>query len=209
MASASAFTTAIIPPARSRWESLLLAASIVALVLVTGLYARQYGVEDKPQTILDWQISAFSGLQGVDQAIYNELLVAADEIYYMQYYNGYWPQDRDFQEALLPPFYRDLSWERNGSVQWVLKDVIQEGEAQGLTLYHGAGGTREDQGSYLLVIDHKHADGSQINGSSIWWHADRNTPVPATSKITSLVLGGWKQVVPYQGRDEVERLNAG
>jgi hypothetical protein len=205
----NASTIQIVPPGSNRWESAMLALALTTLVLVTVLYARTYGIEEKPQEILDWQISAYSGLQGVDQAIYNELLVAADEIYYMQYYNGYWPQDADFQDALLPPFYRDLSWERNGSMQWTLKDVIQEGEAQGLTLYHGGGGTVAGQGAFLLIIDHKHAGNSQINGSSIWWHADPNVAIPETSKIASIVLHGWKQVVPYQGRDEVNRLNQG
>ena len=187
----------------------MLAVALSGMALFTGIYAETYGLEERPQEILDWQISAYSGLVGVDQGIYNELLVAADEIYYMQYYNGYWPMDMDFQEALLPPFYRDQSWERNGSMQWTLKDVIQEGEAQGLTLYHGGGGTLESQGAFLLIIDHKHAGNSQINGSSIWWHADRNAAIPATSKVASIVLHGWQQVVPYFGRDEVERLNQG
>src|SRR5687768_2204875 len=187
-------TMQIIPPSINRWESALLAVALVALVAFTGLYAETYGIEEKEQEILDWQISAYDGLQSVDQAIYNELLVAADEIYYMNYYNGYWPMDADFQDALLPPFYRDLSWERNGSLNWVLKDVIQEGEAQGLTLYHGSGGTVEGQGAFLLIIDHKHAGNSQINGSSIWWHPDTNVAVPETSKISSIVLHGWKQV---------------
>jgi len=107
----AAIASVIIPPSQRRWESVLLVVALVALLLFTGFYARTYGIEDKPQVILDWQVSAFSGLPGVDQAIYNELLVAADEIYYLQYYNGYWPADADFQDALLPPFYRDLSWE--------------------------------------------------------------------------------------------------
>jgi hypothetical protein len=204
-----AASTQIIPPSINRWESIMLAAAIAAMVLFTVFYARTYGLEEKEQEILDWQVSAYDGLQGVDQAIYNELLVAADEIYYMNYYSGYWPADADFQDALLPPFYRDLSWERNGSVTWTLKDVIQEGEAQGLTLYHGGGGTVAGQGAFLLIIDHKHAGNSQINGSSIWWHADPNVPIPETSKVASIVLHGWKQVVPYFGRDEVDRLNQG
>ena len=205
----TATLTQIIPPSINRWESIMLAVALSGMALFTGIYAETYGLEERPQEILDWQISAYSGLVGVDQGIYNELLVAADEIYYMQYYNGYWPADMDFQEALLPPFYRDQSWERNGSMQWTLKDVIQEGEAQGLTLYHGGGGTLANQGAFLLIIDHKHAGNSQINGSSIWWHADRNAAIPATSKVASIVLHGWQQVVPYFGRDEVKRLNQG
>lgn len=199
----------IVPPSSNRWEGALVALAVLGLVLSTLIYAERYGVEEKRQTILDWQISAYSGLEGVDQAIYNELLVAADEIYWMNYFDGRWPTDEDFQEYLLPPFYRDLSWEQKGSVQWTLKDVVQEGEAQGLTLYHGTGGTIEGQGSYLLVIDHKHAGGAQVSSSTIWWHPDNVTPVPETSKTASIILDGWKQVVPYQGRDEVERLTSG
>jgi hypothetical protein len=201
-------TIQIVPPNQRRWETVLVVAALIAMVLTTGGYVRTYGLEEKPQEILDWQISAFSGLQGVDQAIYNELIVAADEVNWLVYYNGYWPDDADFQDSLLAPFYRDLSWEHNGSVKWTLKNVIQEGEAQGLTLYHGGGGTIETQGAYLLVIDHKHAGSSQITASNIWWHADRNAPVPDTSKVASLILHGWKQVIPYQGIDELERLNA-
>ena len=124
----------LIPPSNTRWETALLIAAVISVATFTWLYAEEYGLEEKTQTILDWQVSAFSGLQGVDQAVYNELLVAADEVNWLVYYNGYWPDDKEFQENLLPPFYRDLSWERNGSVKWILKNVIQEGEAQGLTL---------------------------------------------------------------------------
>ncbi len=201
--------TQIVPPSLNRWETVLLVLALVGMVSFTAFYAETYGLEEKQQEILDWQISAYDGLSNTDQAIYNELLVAADEIYYMSYYSGYWPDDPDFQDALLPPFYRDLSWENNGSIKWTLKNVIQEGEAQGLTLYHGNGGTIPGQGAWLLVIDHKHAGNAQINGSSIFWHSDSNAPVPDTSKVQSIVLHGWKQVVPYFGRDEVERLNQG
>ncbi len=202
------FAPQLIAPSNTRWETVLLIVAVLGVAGFTAFYAEEYGMEEKTQQILDWQISAFSGLQGVDQAIYNELLVAADEVNWLVYYNGYWPDDKEFQDALLPPFYRDLSCERNGSVKWVLKNVVLEGEAQGLTLYHGSQGTLPEQGAYLLAIDHKHAGGVQVSPASIWWNPDRFAPVPETSKVASLVLNGWKEVVPYQGKDEVERLNA-
>lgn len=205
----SSTQTQIVYPAMHRWESALLVLAILVMLASTALYVDKYGVEDSPQVILDWQVSAYSGLRGVDQTIYNELLVAADEIYWMNYFSGFWPTDDDFQADLVPPFYRDASWQRNGSVHWALKDVIQEGEAQGLTLYHGSGGTLEGQGAYLLVIDHKHAGGTQVSSANIWWHPDKHTPLPPTSTNASIILQGWKQVVPWQGRDEYERLNQG
>ena len=204
--STAAMHSQIVPPSINRWETGLLVLAVICMIAFTGFYAETYGREEKTQVILDWQISAFDGLRGVDQAIYNELLVAADEIQWLVYFNGYWPEDEDFQSDLLPPFYRDLSWERNGSVEWILKNVVQEGEAQGLTLYHGSKGIHENQGAYLLVIDHKHAGGSQVTAANIWWHPDRFATVPETSKTASIILHGWKQVVPYRGRDEVERL---
>ena len=197
----------IVSPIQTRWETLLLMSAICCLILFTSLYTATYGREEKPQEILEWQISSFSDLRGADQAIYNEMLVAADEINWMVYYSGYWPDMPDFEEALLPPFYQDLSWERNGAVTWTLKNVVQEGEATGLTLYHGAGGTLENQGAYLMVIDHKHAGTAQVVVPSMWWNANVNAPIPEQSKIPSLILNGWKQVVAYQGRDELKRLN--
>ena len=114
-------TAKLISPSNTRWETVLLIAAVIGVAGFTGFYAEEFGMEEKTQQILDWQISAFSGLQGVDQAIYNELLVAADEVNWLVYYNGYWPEDKDFQESLLPPFYKDLSWEQQGSVKWILR----------------------------------------------------------------------------------------
>lgn len=205
-ATAQTATTEKVQPSGNRWETLLLFSALFVLAVSTGLYASTYGQEDYSQELLDWQISSFSGLSGVDQAIYNEMLVAAEEINWMLYYSGYWPDMPDFQEALLPPFYEDLSWKNNGSVQWQLKNVIQEGEAQGLTLYHGSGGTVEGQGAYLMVIDHKHAGNAQIIQPTMWWHENKNEPLPPKSTIPSMILAGWQQVVPYYGKDELERL---
>lgn len=205
--SASTQTTSTVQPIKNGWETVLLLSAIAGLFAVTGLYTATFGREEKSQELLDWQISSFSDLRGADQAIYNEMLVAADEINWMSYYNGYWPDMPDFQDAWLPPFYQDLSWERNGSVQWQLKNVIQEGEATGMTIYHGSGGTLDGQGAYLMAIDHKHAGSAQVIASSMWRHQDVNAPVPEQSKVPSLILAGWKQIIPYMGRDELERLN--
>lgn len=193
-------------PSGNRWETALLIFSLFVLIGATSLYTSTYGQREAKQELLDWQISSFSGLSGADQAIYNEMLVAAEEINWVLYYKGYWPDMPDFQKALLPPFYEDLSWKNNGSVHWQLKNVIQDGEAQGLTLYHGAGGTLEGQGAYLMVIDHKHAGTAQIMQPSMWWHENSMEPLPPQSTIPSMILAGWKQVVPYYGKDEVQRL---
>ena len=67
-------------PAGARLEGWgLLAATLVVLAALT-LYVRANGREDTRAVLYDWQISAFDGLQGPDQAIYNSLYTVKDEI---------------------------------------------------------------------------------------------------------------------------------
>jgi hypothetical protein len=40
----------------------------------------------------------------------------------------------------------------------------------------------------------------------MWLHPDPNAPAPTTIKTDSLIVNGWKEIVPYSGAIEVERL---
>jgi hypothetical protein len=40
----------------------------------------------------------------------------------------------------------------------------------------------------------------------MWLHPDPNAPPPATIKTDSLIVNGWKEIIPYSGAMEVERL---
>jgi hypothetical protein len=40
----------------------------------------------------------------------------------------------------------------------------------------------------------------------MWIHKDPSTPPPAVIKQDSLIVNGWKEIVPYSGAVEVERL---
>ncbi len=58
----------------------MLAAAVLAVLSVLTLYVRLQGRENEPAPLYDWQISAFDGLTGADQAIYNSLYTVKDEI---------------------------------------------------------------------------------------------------------------------------------
>lgn len=199
-------SASIVKPSSSRWELFILIAGVVGLLAATGSYVLKYGNESQSQVLQSWQISAFSGLSDADQAIYNALYTAQEDIGWIQYEIGPWPNIADLEEYLVPPFVKDISWTNTGSVEWVYRDVVQEGEMQGYTLYHGNNGTAENQSAYILVIGHIHAGNSMSNHNTIWIHENPEQGMPATSKTQSLVLDGWFNVVPYLGRDELERL---
>jgi hypothetical protein len=204
-----------VEPSGSRGEGLLLAGAVLAMCAVVALYVGVEGRNDEPDPIQEWQVSAFDTLTGADQAIYNSLYTVKDEIPFIyddiNMFNQpgekfRWPDLEVFQDFLLPPFFRDTSWEQNGSLQWTLHEPLAEGEMQGSTMYLGTDGSQPNQGSFLLVIGHVHAGITNNNAIQIWWNAANHVEMPASGFRDGLILAGWKEVVPLSGAAEVERI---
>lgn len=202
-------------PAGARLETLLLTLASVAVIALLALYVRARGTEAGRDPLSDWQVSAFETLTGPDQAIYNALFTAKDEVPYLyEDINMFnqpgqkfrWPSLQDFQDALLPPFYQDRSWEQNGSLKWTLFEPLAEGEMQGSTMYLGTNGTQPQQGSFLLVIGHVHAGFQNNNSIVIWWSPKNSMTMPKSGFRDGLILAGWREVVPYSGAQELKRL---
>ena len=187
----------------------------VGVIAILAIYVRLAGKSDEPAELYDWQVSAFATLTGADQAIYNSLYTVKDEIPYIyddiNMFNQpgqkfRWPNLEDFQDFLLPPFFRDTSWEQTGRLQWSLFEPLAEGEMQGSTMYLGTDGSLPNQGSFLLVIGHVHAGFTNSNAIVIWWNAANHMEMPESGFRDGLILRGWKEVVPYSGAEEVERI---
>lgn len=204
-----------VQPSGSRGEGLLIGAVALAICTILALYVRVEGQTDEPDPIQEWQVSAFNTLTGADQAIYNSLFTVKDEIPYIyddiNMFNEpgqkfRWPSLEVFQDYLLPPFFRDTSWEQNGSLQWSLFEPLAEGEMQGSTMYLGTDGRLTNQGSFLLVIGHVHAGITNNNAIQIWWNAANHVEMPESGFRDGLILAGWKEAVPYSGAEEVERI---
>ena len=181
----------LVKPSSSGWETLLLIAGVIGLLAATGFYVAKYGRENTTHVLQSWQISAFSGLSEIDQSVYSSLYTAQEDIGWIQYEIGPWPSIEDLEDYLIPPFVKDITWENTGRVQWKYRDVVQEGEMQGYTLYHGSGGTIEGQSAYIIVIGHLHAGNSMANHNTIWMHENPNQPMPSTSKAPYYPLGGF------------------
>ena len=191
---------------------------IAVTLLVAGilaLYVDARGRTDDVEEIFEWQVSAFAALSGADQAIYNALYTVKDEIPYIyddiNAYNApgekfHWPTLEDFQDYLLPPFFKDTSWEQNGSLQWSLYEPLPEGEMQGSTMYLGTDGQLPGQGSFLLVIGHVHAGFTNTNAIVVWWNKQNHVEMPESGFRDGLILRAWREVVPYSGDQEVKRI---
>ena len=202
-------------PTGIRYEGLALIVATITVIGILALYVHERGRNNEPEPLYEWQISAFNGLTGADQAVYNSLYTVKDEIPFIyddiNRFNApgvkfHWPNLQDFQDWLLPPFYKDTSWQQNGALQWSLFEPLPEGEMQGSTMYLGTDGQLAGQGSFLLVIGHVHAGFTNNNAIVIWWNAQNHVDMPQSGFRDRLILQGWREVVAYSGDQEVKRI---
>ncbi|MGD9843190.1 MAG: hypothetical protein AB7F79_10290 [Steroidobacteraceae bacterium] len=224
----------IIPPLSGRFESILFVLAALMLVASTAGYVLLKPKNEGPPELLSWQVSSFDGLSTVDQAIHSALLPAAEEIIWANNDTGTWLTIPELEGTLLPPFYRDNFWKTNGEVKWQVimpgatstavteappvdtksgldpfkapNKVYQGTLGQGAASYYGSGGTAPGQSTYLVVIGHAHSGVYFINQATLWIHKNPNEPLPDVLKAESLVSHGWRQIIPYNGASEVERV---
>jgi hypothetical protein len=198
--------TRLVPSSHNGWESYLLVMAIISLVSITLMNAYFLGRTQQDISLHDWQISAYSDLVGVDQAIYQEMATALEEIFDLHLSLDYWPEQPEFEAHYLPPFFRDATWQRNGAVFWLMRDSTPADSSDGVVLYHGTGGNIPGQGSYLILINHGHAGTLQLNDATFWWHPDPDSETPEQPTLSSLIIAGWRQIIAYTGEDERMRL---
>jgi len=207
----------IVRPSRSRAESWLVAGITVFILLASGIGIASRRVEDTGQRLFGWQISAFYDLKQTDQTVYNALLAASEELWWIhddlltfgspEELADPWPTVEQLSVLyLLPPFARDLAWSQQGEIHW---ERIASYSFEGSTVYFGTGGKLPGQSAYLVMLSHVHKGAIWANGETIWVHPDPNVPSPPTIKRDSLIGNSWKEVVPYNGAMEVNRLKGG
>lgn len=214
LTAAGPLPVTVVPPAGYRRESLSIAGIVALIVLLTLTSVWLRGGQEALEPLFDWQISAFYDLKPADQAVYNALLVASDELWYahsdLLYFGteeqraNPWPSVAELDELyLMPPFAKDVAWRQQGEIEWSL---IASFSFEGSAVYFGSGGKLADQSAYLLLLSHVHKGASYANGAQVWVHEDADVEAPDTVVRDSLIRNGWKEVVPYSGADEVERI---
>lgn len=205
MTVAAAGSVVTVAPARSMRETICVAASALLILTSMMLLTRVNAQQGEEYKLMDWQISAFEDLDPTDQAIYNALHAAAQTLWFGYEFDKHWSTiaELDDPEFGLPPFGRDLSWRRNGEVQWQLTKSFS---FDGATVYFGNRGRVPGQGAYLLILSHAHKGASYTDQSAVWRHSDPNAPAPDTIVRDSLIRNGWREIVPYSGETELRRL---
>jgi len=201
----------IVPPADGKGETQNVLKLICCILLVTAVCVHLRARKDSEMPLENWQLSAFHHLEGTDQAVFNALYIAAQDIVALHHEAGHWPTVKELQDYYIPPFTKDLSWVQWGKVRW--KRITPMASASDAVVYLGSKGRSKGQGAYLLVMSHLHTSATARKKgkmseqmAKIWLNADPKASAPDTFIPDSLVRNGWKQIVPYKGDMEVKRL---
>lgn len=156
--------------------------------------------------LLEWQVSSFSGLSTPEQAVHSALVVAAEDIGWLNYDSGDWPEPDVLNEYLIPPFVRDAFWRETGSLKW-RRLAAADVTLGGTTAYLGDSAQLENQSTFLLVFQHRHLGAAYSNEAEIWITPNTAPQTPTAFRAQALVSQGWKRVVAYNGDDEAERIH--
>lgn len=198
--------SAVVPAQKKqRLETLTVAAVALTALLAAGLWGATRNTASGPPPLLEWQVNSLTSLNEDDQAIHSALVVAGEEIGYLNQDFGDWPKAQELDELLIAPFYQDEFWRQHGEIAWELIRAADYNHG-GDTGYLGAAGKQPGQSAFLLLFRHRHVGSAYANQIDVWIHRDPNARKPAETKAEALVAAGWRQVVMYSGADEFARL---
>lgn len=186
-----------------------IAAAWAALVLRAEPGAAVDGLEDH-------QINGYEALSAIEQGLYADLEIAGLEIdAFHDGHEGTWPGVDQLAAEFIPPFAADGAWERRGRPAWSLTST--DSDAVHAAAYLGMSSDRGVAGSFLLFLEHRHGDGDPAANAlveaeehfQIWYHDGDEVRAPAQLAEPGLIRGGWRQIVPYRGAQELQRLDRG
>lgn len=190
---------------KGRLETLAVAAVTAIVVFAAALWGATRDANARLPQLLEWQVNSLTSLNDDDQAIHSALVVAGEEIGYLNQDFGDWPKAEELNDLLIAPFYKDSFWSQHGEIKWELIRAADYNHG-GDTGYFGNGGNQQAQSAFLLLFRHRHVGSTYANQIDVWIHRDSAVGRPIETKAEALVAAGWRQVVMYSGADELVRL---
>ena len=193
-----------IKPAQAKSESfwIIIVTIIVLFLWLTGVQGR-LRIENKKE-IESWQLNVFTNLNSIEQGIYTDLKAAAEEIYQIHLdEGGKWYTVKDAQADYIAPFAQDITSRQRGNIEWQSKS--KKTDSQDTVYYLGSSQNPKASGSFLLNI-HLHANGYLDGKSYEMWYKTGKANWPDSLSDSFLIASNWKQLIAYQGEDEIKRL---
>ena len=191
----------IVPPATTgREAAYVLGACVLISVLAAGLILVRRTVPPV-QELAEYQLSAFSGLNTVEQGLYNDLLAASLEIDLYHADALQWPSVDWMREQYIAPFARDLSWKKRGALRW--RQDVPNIELQHTVAYFALSEDYDTTGSFILWMTHKH---NMIGPMADAFRQQRGPGLPGAGPLAGPMIGVFTAATGFINRESVRRF---
>lgn len=173
-----------VEPAGASRETLYLLGLCLLILAIAAAVILQQQTSTTEAQLAPYQLDARRDLSAAEQGLYTDLLVALEEIHYLQDETGALATPAELADESFPPFATDISSTQRGGHQWELARL------DGGAVYLGVSQELAIAGHFLLL-----ADASSSMTDTVWLNASPDTGLPADLQQSTLVAAGWKQLV--------------
>ena len=186
--------TYIVKPLSSKKENIFLILAFIVLILLAGIALKIRHRTDYEINLQENEIISYEVLDNIELGLYSDIKNSLVDIAQLKAENNALPEIEDLVTEEIPPYFKDVTWEQRGAMEW--KKINHDNE----DYYVGIG--NEKSGTFLIKFND-----ANIDESDIFYMKDK-VSFEEIEKNFEKYEHIVKKIVPYTGDDERQKYIA-
>ena len=186
--------TYIVKPLSSKKENIFLILAFIVLILLAGIALKIRHRTDYEINLQENEIISYEVLDNIELGLYSDIKNSLVDISQLKAENNALPEIEDLVTEEIPPYFKDVTWEQRGAMEW--KKIKHDNE----DYYVGIG--NEKIGTFLIKFND-----ANIDESDIFYMRDK-VSFEEIEKNFEKYEHIVKKIVPYTGDDERQKYIA-
>ena len=186
--------TYIVKPLSSKKENIFLILAFIVLILLAGIALKIRHRTDYEINLQENEIISYEVLDNIELGLYSDIKNSLVDIAQLKAENNALPEIEDLVTEEIPPYFKDVTWEQRGAMEW--KKIKHDNE----DYYVGIG--NEKIGTFLVKFND-----TNIDESDIFYMKDK-VSFEEIEKNFEKYEHIVKKIVPYTGDDERQKYIA-
>ena len=186
--------TYVVKPLSSKKENIFLILAFFVLILLAGIALKIRHRTDYEINLQENEIISYEVLDNIELGLYSDIKNSLVDIAQIKAENNALPEIEDLVAEEIPPYYKDVTWEQRGAMEW--KKIKHDNE----DYYVGIG--NEKIGTFLIKFND-----ANIDESDIFYMKDK-VSFEDVEKNFEKYEHIMKKIVPYTGNDERQKYIA-
>ncbi len=186
--------TYVVKPLSSKKENIFLILAFIVLILLAGIALKIRHRTDYEIDLQENEIISYEVLDNIELGLYSDIKNSLVDISQIKAENNALPEIEDLVTEEIPPYFKDVTWEQRGAMEW--KKIKHDNE----DYYVGIG--NEKIGTFLIKFND-----ANIDESDIFYMKDK-VSFEEIEKNFEKYEHIVKKIVPYTGDDERQKYIA-